>query len=221
MSLEMPVRRRKANHNSEIVLAEAYHEERWGEIAPTSPTTREEFAARIGVLWKDAQRTFVEIGRQLQRAKAQLPHGDFEGMVERDLPFGKNAAYKLRVVAEAIDTGRLPSDFAPQDYSTCYLIASLKDEELAVARERNLVRPDVTRADLLAFKRSLKSQSHSEEEIRATLVAERDRLVKRIIPRLQDNLKVAQNRLVEIERQLAGKEMSDLPGLEGTTEGVA
>jgi hypothetical protein len=90
-----------------------------------------------------------------------------------------------------------------------------------MARERNLVRPDITRADLLAFKRSLKSQSHSEEEIRATLVAERDRLVKRIIPRLQDNLKVAQNRLVEIERQLAGKEMSDLPGLEGTTEGVA
>jgi hypothetical protein len=77
---------------------------------------------------------------------------------------------------------RLPSDFAPQDYSTCYLIASLKDEELAMARERNLVRPDITRADLLAFKRSLKSQSHSEEEIRATLVAERDRLVNPTAP---------------------------------------
>jgi len=217
----MPVRRKKADRNSEIVLAETYHEERWGEIAPTSPATREEFAARIGMLWKDAQRTFVEIGRQLQRAKAQLPHGDFEAMVERDLPFGKNAAYKLRVVAEAIDTGRLPSDLAPLDYSTCYLIASLKDEELAMAQERNLVRPDVTRADLLAFRRSLKPHLHSEEEIRAALVAERDRLVKRIIPRLQNDLKVAQTRLVEIERQLADEEPIDLPGIENVTEEVA
>jgi hypothetical protein len=217
----MPVRRRKADRGSEIVLAEAYHEERWGKIASMTPTTREEFAARIGVLWKDAQRTFVEIGRHLQRAKVQLPHGEFEAMIERDLPFGKNAAYKLRVVAEAIDLGRLPSDLAPQDYSTCYLIASLKDEELAVARERNLVRPDVMRADLLAFKRSLKPQPHSKKEIRAALIADRDRLIKRIIPRLQDDLKKAQNRLVEIERQLADKESFDLPGIEDTDEEVA
>src|SRR5262245_30084031 len=58
--------------------------------------TRERYAeAIISVCRKGA----LTIGMLLIDAKAKLKHGDFEGMIEDDLPFGPRTAERLMLVA--------------------------------------------------------------------------------------------------------------------------
>ena|SRR5690349_14911498 len=64
------------------------------------------YAREIAKLWADAQRKFLAIGRYLVRAKATLPHGEYEAMISNSLPFGLPTARKLKAVAEAVTPGR-------------------------------------------------------------------------------------------------------------------
>ncbi len=69
---------------------------------------REDFAREIGALWGRAQETFLTIGRYLTMAKLRLPHGEYQQMIERELPFGPSVALQIRTAAQAVDSGRLP-----------------------------------------------------------------------------------------------------------------
>jgi len=118
-------------------------------------TSRGDFASEIGRLWRTAQDSFLAIGRYLVSAAAKLEHGQWAEMVETDLPFGRQTAYKLRMVAEAVDGGRLPEASLPNDYNTAYEIATLTTDALCIAGEQHLIRPDVKRHEIVAFKRSI------------------------------------------------------------------
>ena len=121
--------------------------------------TSDEYVREIRKLWAEAQAKFLAIGRYLVTAKANLDvygkRGDYERMIANDLPFSRQIAHQLRVVAEAVDSGRLTEGELPQAYSTAFLLASLPDEQLAVARQRGLVSPLVARARVLEFRRTL------------------------------------------------------------------
>lgn len=58
----------------------------------------------VAKLWVEAQEKFLAIGRYLLRAKIKFA-GSFESHIIVNLPFGKNVAYQLRMVAEAVDLG--------------------------------------------------------------------------------------------------------------------
>lgn len=141
-------------------------------------TSRQEYAAEIRIKWSEAREKFLTVGRYLVRAKATLPHGEFEQMVERDLPFSVETAYHLRCVAEAVDGGRLQPPELPGSYSVAYQLVTLDDAELGLARERGLVRPDVSRADIVRFKRTIRTASRGGGGDR--LVAEYRRLKARL-----------------------------------------
>jgi len=148
-------------------------------------TRRSDFAAEIGKLWRDAQRKFILIGRYLTRAKEVLPHGEFEEMVERDLPFGTTTAYQLRVVAATLDSGRLPAERVPPDYTTVYHLSTLSDDELRQAEDHRLIRPDVSRKEVVSFKRLLRQPVISTAALpteidRNILLEERHRLLARV-----------------------------------------
>jgi hypothetical protein len=124
------------------------------------PYTRpEEYAAEIAKLWADAQRKFLLIGRYLVQARAKLEHGDYEAMVRSRLPFSPETARKLRTVAEAIDAGMLPADRVPRDYTAAYYLATLAPEERQQAEAQGLVRPDVPRREVEAFRRKIRASS--------------------------------------------------------------
>jgi hypothetical protein len=144
-------------------------------------TCREDFVQEIGKLWSDAQQKFVLIGRYLIQAKQILPHGEFESMVERELPFGRAVAHQLRTVAEAIDAGQLPTEQLPANYSTIYQITTLNEVERQLAITANLIRPDVTRAEVIAFKRGSRQTQKTETQAnRSALLRRRAKLVEEI-----------------------------------------
>lgn len=124
--------------------------------APDKLLTGEQFAQEIGRLWTDVQRGFLDIGRRLNEAFAQLDHGEY-GALLANLPFERATADKLRKVAMAADAGTLPPDRMPKSYSTAYELLTLSPVERAEAEKRGLIRPDVKRAEIVAFKRSIRS----------------------------------------------------------------
>ena len=101
-------------------------------------------------------------------------------MVENELPFGYQVAYQLRMVAEAVDSGRLPGPKLPPSYATVYQLATLTSEQLRLADQRNLIRPDVTRPEIVRFKRDLRNKAIDHVSRREALEAERDRLRERL-----------------------------------------
>lgn len=158
--------------------------------------SRQAYAEELTRLWREAQDRFVAIGEYLLQAKETLPHGEYEKMVEADLPFGRAVAHTLRTVAVAVNEGRLAKPELPRSYTTAYFLATLKPDHLALARERGLVRHDVPRSSVNAFRRELRV-GNDELDRRLRLTNERERL--------NGQLAAIQTRLVEIEQALQGE----------------
>jgi hypothetical protein len=114
-------------------------------------------------------------------------------MIERDLPFRPATARRIVAATQAIINQVLPVERLPANYSTVYELSTLTDEERTAAERQGLIRPDVRRNEVLAFKRAL-SQSHQNSHDR--LKAERDRL-------LNDQRRI-EARLLEIDAALRG-----------------
>src|SRR3954465_3418803 len=57
---------------------------------------REDYVREIAALWKRAQATFLTIGHYLNQAKERLPYGEFNAMIEQELPFGAKTAHQIR-----------------------------------------------------------------------------------------------------------------------------
>jgi hypothetical protein len=135
------------------------------KVTAAALETKSDFIEEIQRLWGDAQKRFLAIGRYLNAAKTKLPHGEFELMIARELPFSRQTAFYLRTAAAAIDEGRLTEEEVPNSYATLYQLATLDDAYLALARQRNLVRSDVTREEVLAFKRSLRKGGEANRQV--------------------------------------------------------
>ena len=164
--------------------------------------TRQAYAEELTRLWREAQDRFVAIGEYLTHAKETLPHGEYERMVASDLPFGRAVAHTLRTVAMAVREGRLAKPELPRSYTTAYFLATLEPDHLALARERGLVRHDVPRSTIDAFRRELRRSP--EDNIYQELNRERSRL------RLQ--LATIQARLGEIDKQIGPETRHVLEG---------
>jgi hypothetical protein len=136
--------------------------------------SRRDFATEIEHLWRDAQTRFIQIGRYLNLAKERLQHGEYEAMVERDLPFAPRTAYQFRMAAAAVDGGRLPAEGLPNSYTICYLLSTLNDETLEAARRENLIRPDVKRAEVIAFR----ARHHGDSDRSVALRRQHEKLLR-------------------------------------------
>lgn len=145
----------------------------------------DDYVREIGTLWSRAREDYIRIGRYLNQAKVQFPEGEYMRMCSSLLPFSYQVAHQLRSIAEAIDSKRFSEAELPVAYSVAYQVVTLKDDALKVARRKKLLRPDVTRAELLALKAELreprqpKRPPSTEREI-ASLEDERARLEARL-----------------------------------------
>lgn len=123
---------------------------------------KEDFIREIHGLWQRAQTTFLTIGKYLALAKTKLPHGEYEGMIERDLPFSPVTARQIRAAAEAVSSGRLVASELPHNYTTLYHLSTLPDEALKQAKRNGLLRPDVRRSEIVAFKKKMLADGQSQ-----------------------------------------------------------
>jgi hypothetical protein len=154
------------------------------------------YIREISRLWGEARDKFLAIGEYLSLAKQQLAHGEYEAMIRSQLPFGKSAAHRMRAVAEAVRNGRLSLASLPRSYATAYELTLLSDQQLRLAGDRGLVRPDVHRSEIVAFRRAFDTSTTEDELLREwhKLGAE--------IERLQERLRRATDRRTDIEREI-------------------
>ena len=139
--------------------------------------TEAEVVHEVTKLWREAQEKFLAIGRYLLRAKERFA-GEYERVILPQLPFGRQVAFQLRTVAAAVDRGKIEEEDLPRSYSTAYSLVTLETEHLQLARSRNLVRPDVARSEIEAFRRELLQSSASRRL--AALARERQRVVREL-----------------------------------------
>jgi hypothetical protein len=178
--------------------------------------SEKEVVDEVAKLWVEAQEKFLAIGRYLRRAKAKFS-GSFESHIVSNLPFGKNVAYQLRMVAESVDSGRLPERDLPRSYATAFRLVSLPAPDFEVARDKGLVRSTVTRPEVDTFKRELKAYRLTQGDRRLVLSNEREGL-KAEMQRMLVRYREVEARLAEIDGEIG----PDRGGSEGRTiEGFA
>lgn len=170
--------------------------------------------AEIHEEWTDARDAFLAIGRALLSLDEMLTRAERVRLRRgsaRLFPFSDATATQLRQIARAVASGRLPQHLCPGSYGTAYQIALLSDAQMQAAQARGLIRPDVTRREILA----LRQEVHTIDGValampsgrvdRAALRAEARRLAARRA-RLADEIRDVEQRLHQIETLLAGSE---------------
>jgi hypothetical protein len=158
------------------------------------------YVREISRLWSEARDKFLAIGEYLSLAKRQLAHGEYEAMIRSQLPFGKSAAHRMRTVAEAVGNGKLARDNLPLSYATAYELTLLSDQQLRLAEDRGLVRPDVHRSEIVAFRRTFISPGTAEVR-QGELLYEWRKLGAKI-RQLQEQIQRAMDRRLDIEREI-------------------
>nr|WP_237182531.1 hypothetical protein [Roseomonas marmotae] len=144
--------------------------------------------AEIQKEWGDARDSFLAIGRALLNLEESLTRSEWQRLrqeSERLFPFSDATATQLRQIARAVDSGRLPREQCPGSYGTAYQITLLSDTQLEVAQRRGLIRPDVTRREIMSLRREVRPFADMPEAPpkgrldRAALREERRRLAGR------------------------------------------
>src|SRR3954447_1308152 len=158
------------------------------------------YVREISRLWSEARDKFLAIGEYLSLAKRQLAHGEYEAMIRSQLPFGKSAAHRMRTVAEAVGDGKLARDNLPLSYATAYELTLLSDQQLRIAEDRGLVRPDVHRSEIVAFRRAFVSPGTAEGR-QGELLCEWRKLGAEI-RQLQEQLQRTIDRRLDIEQEI-------------------
>ena len=128
-------------------------------------TSRAEFAGAIRQAWEGIEKRYLLIGRYLLQAKQKLEHGEYLDLIERDLPFSRNNAYRMREVTEAIENGRLPADRLPNSFSILYEAATLNETEWQEAETRGIIHREVRRQEIISLKRELRAPAAKRTEV--------------------------------------------------------
>jgi hypothetical protein len=158
--------------------------------------TAAEYAQEISTLWEEAAESFLTIGRWLNKARETLLHGEWQRLVEEQLPFDRNRAYQLRAVATMVDAGRVLETELPSSSATAYEFASLDRDVLELAKREGVLRPNVKRQEVKAWKRRMLALGASQTES-DTLAVRRKALLQRIA-QLEAGLAEAHAELAEI-----------------------
>ncbi len=170
--------------------------------------------------WGDARDSFLAIGRALISLEAELTKVEFARLrqgTERIFPFSDATATQLRQIARAVDGGRIPATSCPGSYGTAYQITLLTEPQLRVAWERGLIRPNVTRREIMQLRREVPANgaetTPSGRVDRTRLREERARLGERQA-RLVEELANVERRIAQIDELLS-------PVIDGEAEQIA
>lgn len=166
------------------------------EILPPEgkPDSVADYVTTISRLYDEAEERFVQIGRHLIEAKARLQHGEWSKMVAL-LPFSHRTATMLMTAARAITNRTIAPERAPRSWANVYLLASMSEEERKLAEERDLIRPDVTRREILAFRRQVSGGGQGGDDLMSEAM---DSVAEEIARLLQEKARI-EARLAELQ----------------------
>ena len=122
---------------------------------------------QVAEAWANAKASYLECGRALLAVDSVLDGAEQDALRRgfgRLFPFSETVASQFRQIARAVDSGRIPLECCPGSYSTAYQLALLTPTQLAIARTRGLLRPDVSRHMVLAFRREVRTNGGAPRE---------------------------------------------------------
>ncbi len=155
--------------------------------------------------WNRARQSFLTIGRALLSLQQRLTPEEFrrlENGADRVFPFSRTVLVQLRQVAQAVAFGKIEEREMPGSYSVAYQLVTMDDPTMEIARARNLVRPNVTRSEIIAFRRAVSVELQAKAN-RVDLAAIRNEKVRLL--RIRGELA---SRLAQIDSRLA--DLSDI-----------
>lgn len=133
------------------------------EIIRSGQLTRREWAKRLNDQWDDIRRTavegFVQLGRDLLKAKAQLDHGQWQMMLNDDLKFNPNTARVfIRIAtwgAQNVVNDHVMKQLPP-DYNTIDKITRLDETTFKQLMKDGTINPKLQRNEIAKILRLMR-----------------------------------------------------------------
>ena len=110
-------------------------------------TTTKQWAKQITIAWQKSIDGIFECGRLLIAAKTKLKHGEFQKMIEHELPFKPRTAEMLMSIAANARLAKHAS-LLPASWYTLYLLSRLSDAVFDAALADGRINPDMERDDV-------------------------------------------------------------------------
>jgi hypothetical protein len=135
------------------VAVEPYYNERGERMSKSNilqiakPRSAAEWVKRISAAWQKSVASIIETGDLLIKAKDDLDHGEFDAMVERDLPFKPSTARRLtKIAANECLSNRAHAHVLPPSWMTLYELTKLPAPELVARIEDGVINPKMRAA---------------------------------------------------------------------------
>jgi hypothetical protein len=154
--------------------------------------------------WRSAKHAFVAIGKALLMLERSLSHEEFKRLskgTDRIFPFSETIGIQLRQVAKAVASGALNENEMPGSYSVAYQIAVMDGPTIEIARARNILRPNVTRTEIIAFRREISIANTAQEEgVNLSAIRRKKARLTKLRDELMDRLNAVNAELEKLNR---------------------
>ncbi|GAN61522.1 hypothetical protein ACI01nite_27330 [Acetobacter cibinongensis] len=157
--------------------------------------------AEVNQNWSQARDSFLAIGRALLDLENFLSKAEYIKLrqgSERLFPFSDATATQLRRIAKAVSDGVIPLDACPGSYGTAYQITLLNEYQLQVAKERGLIRPDVTRREIANLRRETVIKQEVSGRIDVNLLKDEYRKLLRQREKLESEMAAVDSKIQDI-----------------------
>lgn len=125
------------------------------EMVPTKAV----YVSRLTDGYNRIYRDILALGQTLVEARGNLPYGEFQRMIERELPFGKTTAYayiREWTIAAAEDVQ--PAEQLADGYTVREELSRLTDEEVSKGLAEGKLFRGVSRSQVIDYRRQIRSQ---------------------------------------------------------------
>lgn len=164
--------------------------------------------SRIADQWGKVKHAALLIGQTLLGLSRTLTEEEYRRLLtgsDRLFEFSGALATKFRRAAELAEQLRMPPERLP-GYTTLYDLACLGPDGVALARERDLIRPQLRRRDIVALRQELRAHRiQAAPSVAEEADASRGRINREEIQRQYDALDAERTRLLEQLRQVEEK----------------
>jgi hypothetical protein len=114
------------------------------------------WAGKISAAWRSSIEAICTVGELLSQSKADLPHGQFERMVETELPFGARTARMLAAIGKDARI-RNHGSVLPSSWCTLYELTKLSDAQFEDGLRSGAIHAEMIRQDATALAFSITS----------------------------------------------------------------
>jgi N6-adenosine-specific RNA methylase IME4 len=130
---------------------------------PEPDASASTWAARITACWRQSAEAIFEAGRLLKEAKQELPHGDWQRMCERELPFKLRTAERLmRIAADERLANPTRVSLLPPSWGTLYELTGCSDEQIENGLKNGTICADMERSEAASLKARRTAESRRQ-----------------------------------------------------------